>query len=123
MYKSKSKKKKNQSESKLSFGSALKKNVRIIKIFFLYFNQYSSSSNIKPKKSNINKVNPPKKLNPPSVTHSKIDESYNADKGPEIFNGKEESNDIKIENKGYLHDIPSENSSIQPLNKVSYQNY
>ena len=37
----------------------------------------------------------------------------------DIFNGKEEFNDIKTENKGYLHDIPSENSSVQPLNKVS----
>ena len=67
----------------------------------------------------MKKVNSSKKANPPSIIYSKIDESYNADRGPDIFNGKEEFNDIKTENKGYLHDIPSENSSVQPLNKVS----
>ena len=39
---------------------------------------------------------------------SKIDESYNTDKGPEYFNNKDDYND----HKGNLQDIPSESSSV-----------
>ena len=39
---------------------------------------------------------------------SKIDESYNTDKGPENFNNKDDFND----HKGNLQDIPSESSSV-----------
>ena len=75
----------------------------------------------KTKKTNVNKANPPKTINPPPITFSKIDESYNADRAPDTFNGREELNDIKTDNKGgYLHDIPSENSTSR---KVSYKSY
>ena len=78
----------------------------------------SSSTTQKPKKTTTNKVNAPKKTNP-SISISKIDESYNADRAPDTINGKEEITDYKLDNKGYLQDIPSENSSVQTSNKVS----
>ena len=72
----------------------------------------------------MNKINGQKKVNAPSISVSKIDESYNADRAPDTFNGKEDLNDFKSENKGtYLHDIPSENSSVQTSHRVSYNNY
>jgi len=73
----------------------------------------------KPKKSSINKINGQKKASAPSISISKIDESYNADRAPDTINGREEFNDYKSENKGYLQDIPSENSSVQTSHKVS----
>ena len=80
-----------------------------------------SSSNIKKnKKSSVGKINGQKKTNAPSISISKIDESYNADKAPDTFVAKEEVNEIKIDNKTYLQDIPSENSSGQTSNKVSF---
>ena len=36
-----------------------------------------------------------------------------------MSNGKEDFNDYKNDNRGYLHDIPSESSSVQTSNKVS----
>ena len=80
-----------------------------------------SSSNIKKnKKSSVGKINGQKKTNAPSISISKIDESYNADKAPDTFVAKEEVNEIKIDNKTYLQDIPSENSSGERSNKVSF---
>ena len=64
-------------------------------------------------------INGQKKVNAPSISVSKIDESYNADRAPDTFNGKEDFNDNKSDNRGYLQDIPSENSSVQTSNKVS----
>ena len=49
-----------------------------------------------------------KKNNIQTVQISKIDESYNTDKGPENFNNKDDFND----HKGNLQDIPSESSSV-----------
>ena len=72
----------------------------------------------KPKKPSIGKNNKKKNPNAPSISISKIDESYNADKATDTFNGREEFNDYK-DHKRYLQDIPSENSSVQTSNKVS----
>ena len=121
MDKTKDKKKKIHHQHKLSFGSALKQNVRIIIINDFYDEQLSQSASQgkKLKKSSMNKINGQKKVNAPSISVSKIDESYNADRAPDTFNGKEDFNDNNIENKGYLQDIPSENSSVQTSNRVS----
>jgi hypothetical protein len=106
MDRSKGKKSKLRQEPKLSFGSALKQN----------FKQTSSSAK-KQKKAGGNKINGQKKANAPSISISKIDESYNADRAPDTINGREEFNDYKSDNKGYLQDIPSESSSVQTSNK------
>ena len=61
-----------------------------------------------------------KKTYAPSVSISKRDESYNADKATDIMNPMEDFNDLKSVNKGNLHDIPSESSSVPTTsNKVS----
>ena len=44
--------------------------------------------------------------------------SYNTDKGPDILNSKEDINEFKGERKGYLQDIPSEDSSVFNSKKV-----
>ena len=56
---------------------------------------------------------------PASVTVSKIDESYNTDKGPDIL-AREDYPDYRTdhEKKEDLQDIPSENSSIYASSKV-----
>ena len=60
-----------------------------------------------------------KSKKPASVTVSKIDESYNTDKAPDIL-AREDYPDYKIdhEKKEDLQDIPSENSSIYASSKV-----
>jgi hypothetical protein len=56
-----------------------------------------------------------------TIPVSKIDESYNTDKSPDILNGRDESNDYKNDRRGYLQDIPSESSSM--YNSTRVKNY
>ena len=115
-----SRKRKVQPEGKLSFGSALKQNV--IKIIFNFPNlltqfKNTGSAGKKPKKTEKNR-SASKKSNIQTIPVSKIDESYNTDKSPDILNGRDESNDYKNDRKGYLQDIPSESSSMYNSTRV-----
>ena len=49
---------------------------------------------------------------------SKIDESYDTDRGRENLNTKDDINEFKTERKNYLPEIPSENSSLYTSTKV-----
>lgn len=110
-----------QQEPKLSFGSALKQNVRIFLIIITIFKvqfKNTNSAGKKSKKSGSSKGSGNKKQNYQTIPVSKIDESYNTDKGPDILNSKEDINEFKGERKGYLQDIPSEDSSVFNSKKV-----
>jgi hypothetical protein len=60
-----------------------------------------------------------KKPNIQTIPISKIDESYNTDKGPEHLNGRDEFNDYKNDRRGVLQDIQSESSSLYNSTKVN----
>ena len=60
----------------------------------------------------------PKKTYVPSITISKIDESYNTDKAPDTLTSKDDFGEYKNEKKNYLQDIPSENASVYTSTKV-----
>ena len=47
-----------------------------------------------------------------------MNESYNTDKAGDILTKEYDSVNNKIDNKSYIQDIPSENSSISNINKV-----
>ena len=75
----------------------------------------------KQKKPSIGKNNKKKNPNAPSISISKIDESYNTDKAPDTFTSKEdigEYNRTEHDNKRDLQDIASEDSSINTSSKV-----
>ncbi len=59
-----------------------------------------------------------KKPNIQTIPISKIDESYNTDKAPDLLNGRDEFNDYKNDRKGVLQDIQSESSSLYNSTKV-----
>jgi len=103
MDKSKGRKKQVQPNGKLSFGSALKQNFK-----------NTSSAGKKPKKGKVSKSvkTANKKPNIQTIPISKIDESYNTDKGPDLLNGRDEFNDYKNDRRGVLQDIQSESSSL-----------
>ena len=123
MNKPKGRNKKIQPEQKLSFGSALKQNVIIIISNFPFLEiQFKNTGSVgkKPKKSEKTR-SANKKSNIQTIPISKIDESYNTDKSPDILNGRDESNDYKNDRRGYLQDIQSESSSF--LNSARVKNY
>ena len=60
----------------------------------------------------------PKKTYVPSITISKIDESYNTDKAPDTLTSKDDFGEYKNEKKNYLQDIPSEDSAMYESGKV-----
>ncbi len=76
----------------------------------------------KPKKGKASKSvkTANKKPNIQTIPISKIDESYNTDKAPDLLNGRDEFNDYKNERKGVLQDIESESSSRNNSTKVIY---
>ena len=124
MDKSKSKKKQVQPNGKLSFGSALKQNVTLFlfNIHFLIIQfKNTSSAGKKTKKGKVSKSvkTANKKPNIQTIPISKIDESYNTDKGPDLLNGKDEFNDYKNDRRGVLQDIQSESSSLYNSTKVN----
>ena len=124
MDKSKSRNKKVQPSGKLSFGSALKQNVKIILFniqYLLIQFKNTSSAGKKPKKGKAAKSvkTVSKKPNIQTIPISKIDESYNTDKGPELLNGRDEFNDYKNDRRGVLQDIQSESSSLYNSTKVN----
>ena len=47
-----------------------------------------------------------------------MNESYNTDKAGDILTKEYDSVNNKIDNKSYIQDIQSENSSISNINKV-----
>jgi hypothetical protein len=55
----------------------------------------------------------------PSITVSKIDESYNTDKAPDTLTSKEDFGDYRTDRRNYLQDIPSEYSDVYDSTKVS----
>ena len=120
MDRSKNKRKKGHQEPKLSFGSALKKNVKIMLIIiFILHIQFRNTNPSNQKSKNIDPAkSKPRKPYAPSITVSKIDESYNTDKAPDTLTSKEDFGDYRGERKGYLQDIPSEDSSLYDSTKV-----
>ena len=124
MDKSKSKNKQVQPSGKLSFGSALKQNVNLILFnvqFLIIQFKNTGSAGKKPKKGKVSKSvkTANKKPNIQTIPISKIDESYNTDKGPELLNGRDEFNDYKNDRRGVLQDIQSESSSLYNSTKVN----
>ena len=124
MDKSKSKKKQVHTNGKLSFGSALKQNVNLILFnahFLIIQFKNTGSAGKKPKKGKVSKSvkTANKKPNIQTIPISKIDESYNTDKGPELLNGKDDFNDYKNDRRGVLQDIQSESSSLYNSTKVN----
>ena len=59
----------------------------------------------------------PRKPYAPSIVVSKLDESYNTDKAPDTITSKEDL-EYKSDKKGYLQDIPSEDSAMYESGKV-----
>ena len=124
MDKSKGRKKQVQPNGKLSFGSALKQNVTLflfnIQFLTIQFKNTSSAGK-KPKKGKVSKSvkTANKKPNIQTIPISKIDESYNTDKGPDLLNGRDEFNDYKNDRRGVLQDIQSESSSLYNSTKVN----
>jgi len=51
-----------------------------------------------------------------------MNESYNTDKAGDILTKEYDSVNNKIDNKSYIQDIQSENSSISNINKVRILN-
>ena len=117
MEKPKTKKKRIQKDQKLSFGLALKNNVFNL-IYNLFKTQIGNNNNVqltRNKKTDIQKQKPKKS----SVSISKINESYNADKAGDTLPKENETMNSKADNKSYYQENPSEISSLSNTNKVS----
>ena len=119
MEKSRSKKRKAHQEPKLSFGSALKKNVKInLIIISFYLIQFKNGNPAGQKTKNMDATKAKsRKPYAPSIVVSKLDESYNTDKAPDTITSKEDL-EYKSDKKGYLQDIPSEDSAMYESGKV-----
>jgi hypothetical protein len=103
MEKAKTKKKRIQKDQKLSFGLALKNNIGNNNNVQLTRNKKTDIQKQKPKKS--------------SVSISKINESYNADKAGDTLPKENETMNSKADNKSYYQENPSEISSLSNTNK------
>ena len=116
------KRKLNKKEPKLSFGLALKNNVfQNFNPKFILLLQIRNNTNTQGQRTK--KLDTQKqKHKVPSISISKIDESYNTDKASDIFNKEMEPVINKLDNnKSYYQEKSnlSENSFLNNTNKVS----
>ena len=91
-------------------------------IFYLNYIIIYIGNNINPQtqRNKKNDIQKQKAKGTSSIT--KINESYNADKAGDIITKEYDPSNNKIDNKSYIQDIPSENSSISNINKVRILN-
>ena len=78
--------------------------------------QIGNTTNSEIKRNKKNNIKKQKTKDTPLL--SKMNESYNTDKAGDILTKEYDSVNNKIDNKSYIQDIPSENSSISNINKV-----